>query len=221
MSSARGGGGGGGGGGCKMRLRPILARRESGDLSHRHRRALALPDPEARSTTKSSSAMTSGMPKDTCSRASRLPERQNAPAHQPSHGLDLERSRPGAAGMAGGSRASRPRSRLVAPSSSPGTSTRNQRTPRYSRNVVRQTGVANLYDGWKNIAQMRTWTPDYRDSCGSGSDPAAQLIDYFFRTLPASQPATDRLAFSGGRIVLPGRPPHPSDHCPVVAEISF
>ena len=83
---------------------------------------------------------------------------------------------------------------------------------------VRMTGVRSLYDGWKNISKMRTWTPDYRDSCAQSGDPQAQLIDYFF-ILPGAPGTSGSLEFTDGRIVVPGRPPHPSDHCPVEAEI--
>jgi endonuclease/exonuclease/phosphatase family metal-dependent hydrolase len=88
------------------------------------------------------------------------------------------------------------------------------------REFVVRTGVSSLYDGWKGIERMRTWTPDYRDSCERGTDPASQLIDYFF-ALPGSGTASGGLRFTGGRIVSPGRPPHPSDHCAVEADVSI
>lgn len=86
------------------------------------------------------------------------------------------------------------------------------------RGFVERTRARSLYDGWKNIDRMRTWTPDYRDSCGQSRDPAAELIDFVF-ALPAN--TGESIAFTGGRIVLSGKPPHASDHCPVSAELQI
>lgn len=79
-------------------------------------------------------------------------------------------------------------------------------------------GARSLYDGWKDISRMRTWTPDYRDPCGSAVDPAAQLIDHVLLVPGAT--GKPKVELAGGRIVVPGRPPHPSDHCPVMAELA-
>jgi endonuclease/exonuclease/phosphatase family metal-dependent hydrolase len=87
-----------------------------------------------------------------------------------------------------------------------------ERTDPVLREFVARTGVRSLYDGWKDIDQWRSWTPDYRDSCAHSGDKEAQLIDHLF-VLGAG------MRFDGGRIIDSARKPHPSDHCPVVADV--
>jgi endonuclease/exonuclease/phosphatase family metal-dependent hydrolase len=85
---------------------------------------------------------------------------------------------------------------------------------------VRETGVTSLYEGHGDLASMRSWTPDYRDSCGQASDPASALLDYFF-VLPGTASGGQQISFRNGHVVIPSRKPHPSDHCPIVAEFHW
>ena len=90
---------------------------------------------------------------------------------------------------------------------------------------VHATGAAQIYTGWPKQAELRSWTPDYRDACADAAHPEAQLLDYLF-ILPASptqekKPGIPRLSFEGGNIVRSTFKPNPSDHCPIEARIRW
>ena len=61
-----------------------------------------------------------------------------------------------------------------------------------------------------------TWSPSYNNLCSSSA--GGERVDYLV-SLPAKSGA--QLKFLGGEIVVPKKHPHPSDHCPVYADISL
>jgi endonuclease/exonuclease/phosphatase family metal-dependent hydrolase len=82
------------------------------------------------------------------------------------------------------------------------------------KSFVASTGVKGLYDGRDDVEKLRSWTPDYRDSCLAMSKDSALLDHVFILSNHAPAPR-----FGTGRIVLPQHLPHPSDHCPVFTEV--
>jgi endonuclease/exonuclease/phosphatase family metal-dependent hydrolase len=77
---------------------------------------------------------------------------------------------------------------------------------------VENTGADSLY---AHIAEVYpTWNDSFERDC---SEPGGELIDHLF-VVPG--PAA-KLRFRGGRIVVPHDAPHPSDHCPVAAELDL
>jgi endonuclease/exonuclease/phosphatase family metal-dependent hydrolase len=74
---------------------------------------------------------------------------------------------------------------------------------------IASVSARSLYTLLPQPESTGTWTPWYWDRCDS---TAGQTLDHVL--LVGSQ-----LAFAGGRIVLPELKPHPSDHCPVAADV--
>jgi endonuclease/exonuclease/phosphatase family metal-dependent hydrolase len=83
---------------------------------------------------------------------------------------------------------------------------------------LKTTGAANLYEGWPDRDQLRSWTPNYQEACSHSGDPESALLDYLF-ILPGQAAHSPVLSFGGGRVVQPELKPFPSDHCPVEAQI--
>ena len=73
-------------------------------------------------------------------------------------------------------------------------------------------GADSLY---AHIADLHpSWNESFEDDCGA---PGGQLIDHVL-TVPGPRAI---LRFRGGRIVVPPDTPHPSDHCPVTADLEL
>lgn len=58
-----------------------------------------------------------------------------------------------------------------------------------------------------------TWSESYRDSCSASNGERIDTV------LKVDKQAEIRLFFTEGSIIVPKMMPHPSDHCPVVADL--
>lgn len=85
-----------------------------------------------------------------------------------------------------------------------------------SREFFKRVEARHLYERYPALTSLKTWSPDYEKGCNQPGK--GERLDSI---LTLGRGSGKQWRWQDGKVVISTSQPHPSDHCPVMADLSL